>query len=87
MRKNELTGRRADREKILNAFNLEFLKLAGYSRRQMRALGDLSRLTSEQMYTLIHDKASEALVADLKRQRVRIRVLPSEKKRRRKGKG
>jgi hypothetical protein len=85
--KNDVTREAAKRKKILNAFNSEFLKLAGYTRAQMRALGNLSRLTSEQMYTLIHDKASEALVVDLKRQRIGIRVLSPKKKRRRKEKG
>lgn len=85
--KNDLTSEPAKRKKILNAFNSEFLKLAGYTRSQMRALGDLSRLTSEKMYGLIHDKASEALVADLKRRRVRIRVLSPKKGRRKKDTG
>jgi lipopolysaccharide export system protein LptC len=82
-----MTSELANRKKILNAFNLEFLKLAGYSRGQMRALGDLSKLTSERMLTLIHDKTSEALVADLRRQRVRTRVLSPKRGRRKKNAG
>jgi hypothetical protein len=77
-------GQQRSRETILVAFNKRHLAIAGYSEAQILGLGDLAKLTKDQMHKLIHEKASEAVVADLKRRRVRIRVLPPKKGRRRK---
>jgi hypothetical protein len=80
----EEEGQQRSRETILAAFNKRHLQIAGYSEARILGLGDLSKLTKDQMHKLIHDKASEALVADLKRRRVRTRILLRKKGRRRK---
>jgi hypothetical protein len=46
---------------VLETFNRQFLKLAGYTDEEINQLGDLSQLTSEQVQELIRKKSMQAL--------------------------
>lgn len=76
VRKKELVSPAMNRERTLRAFNTSFLRLAGYSRKQVSEFGDLSRLTSEQMYELVHAKTLEAqAIAAARKMRAKFTVL------------
>ncbi|MEM2951168.1 MAG: site-specific integrase [Nitrososphaeria archaeon] len=49
------------REEILATFNRQFLIMLGYSEKEIEKLGDLSKLTSEQMKELVKNKSMQAL--------------------------
>ncbi len=49
------------REELLATFNRHFLTLAGYSEKEIEELGDLSKLTAEQMKELMKRKSMQAL--------------------------
>ncbi|MEM3504332.1 MAG: site-specific integrase [Nitrososphaeria archaeon] len=49
------------KEEILATFNRQFLIMLGYSEKEIEKLGDLSKLTSEQMKELVKNKSMQAL--------------------------
>lgn len=75
MRKRESPRRAVKREKVLSRFNRLFLGIAGYTAKDLRGLGDLSQLTSEEMQELLRRKTMEALAVSLKRMGPRMRLL------------
>ena len=62
MRKRESPRRIMNQDRVLAAFNLRFLNIAGYTHKEVRNLGDPSKLTSEEMQKLLHKKTLEAVV-------------------------
>lgn len=76
MRKKEPVTSAVNSKKKLHAFNTSFLKLAGYNRKQVSEFGDLSKLTSEQMYELVHAKTLEAqAIAAARKMRAKFTVI------------
>ena len=64
-----------NKERVLNEFNSVFLKIAGYSDKDLLRLGELSKLTSSQMYRLLNQKTMDALAVFLKRRRLKVQRI------------
>jgi hypothetical protein len=62
MHKEKLRHQAMNQDKVLKAFNTMFLKMSGYSPKEVRNLGDPSKLTSKEMQKLLHKKTLEAVV-------------------------
>jgi hypothetical protein len=66
---------------LLKEFNCELLIAARYTPAKLTALGDLSQLSLESLEALIHQKAAEAPRDQLRRKKIRIKLLSPPKKR------
>jgi hypothetical protein len=75
LQKRELPRRTVSREKVLTRFNAMFLKIAGYTAKEVRGLGNLSELSSADMQKLLRLKTMEALATVVRKSKPRIRLL------------
>ncbi len=71
------------RREIARAFNLEFLRMAGYSAGEIAGLGDLSELGAERIQDLIRRKHLEVMAGLFKKMGLRVKRVGGSHRRRR----
>jgi hypothetical protein len=81
MEATNVSEKKTSSRELLKEFNRELLSTAGYTAAQLAGFGELSQLSLQSLEALISQKAVEALGEQLRKKKLRVRLLSPKKRR------